>query len=279
MRLRSNPGGATAFGRDDHIGSHRSVDVLNRDENDPFDPHARRDDSFGRHGDDGSDDDGTERRGGLPALFRPRNPAGAAANPGARENGYVRELRTILSNLAKGGSQQRTPQRIVVTGVNIGTDGSMVARDLAATCAASGFRVLLVDANLNKPTVHRQFGVSNSAGLSNLLATADFPNRLPQSTAFPNLAVMAAGPKPPNYSGLLARERVFHRLEPIAHHFDYIVADAGTLPPSLVGRLSAGADNVLVVVKEHVSSMRELESMVRTLGAEGGPQPAVLMVE
>lgn len=203
-------------------------------------------------------------------------PLSNAAEPASP---YARELRKLLSNLAKGQSVQRTPQRLVVAGVNTSTEASTVAASLATTCAGSGFRALLVDANLDGPTVHRAFGVSNDVGLSNLLASAEPPHRFVQSTAFPNLAVVAAGPKLPNFSSLLARERVFHRLQPIASSFEYIIADCGSLSPSLVGRLSAGADNVIVAVKEHVSSMRDLSSMIHTLQAESVASPSVLMIE
>lgn len=192
---------------------------------------------------------------------------------------YARELRKLLSNLAKGQSVQRTPQRLVVAGVNTPTEASTVAASLATTCAGSGFRTLLVDANLEGAGVHRAFGLSNDFGLSNLLASAEPPHRFVQSTNFSNLAVIVAGPKLPNYSSLLARERVFHRLQPIAGSFEYIIADCGSLSPSLVGRLSAGADNVIVAVKEHVSSMRDLSSMIHTLQAESVASPSVLMIE
>ena len=192
---------------------------------------------------------------------------------------YVKELRTILSRLSKGQARQSTPQRIVIASVSSGMGASAIARGLAAASAGSGFRVLLVDTNLDRPTVHQHFGLSNDFGLSDLLASSGSPHRLPQSTAMPNLAVIVAGPKLSNYSSLLARERVFHRLQPISRHFDYIIADCSSLSASLVSRVSVGADNVIITVKEHDSSMKELENMVRTLRGESVPEPAVLMIE
>jgi receptor protein-tyrosine kinase len=203
-------------------------------------------------------------------------PLSDAAEPASP---YARELRQLLSSLAKGQAVQRTPQRLVVAGVNTSTEASTVAASLATTCAGSGFRTLLVDANLEQPSVHRYFGASNEVGLVNLLGSAEPPHRFVQSTAFSNLAVITAGPRLPNYSSLLSRERVFHRLQPIANSFEYIIADCSALSSSLVGRLSAGADNVIVAVKEHVSSMRELSSMIHTLQAESVASPSVLMIE
>ena len=139
--------------------------------------------------------------------------------------------------------------------------------------------MLLVDANFKRPSVHRSFGLSTSMGLSTLLSSPNPPHALPQATNVPNLAAITIGPDCPNWSSLLNRERIFHRLEPLAASFDYMVVDCGNLEPSLVGRVSAGADNVVVAVKEHVSSMRELANIVETLRGEGVREPAILMVE
>ena len=203
----------------------------------------------------------------------------ADLTPPTIAHGYAQQMKKLLSNLAGNHAVQRTPQRMVVTGVNTVSEASIVAVSMAMTCAASGFRVLLVDTNIERPAIHRQFGLSNAAGLSNLLAGSEAPHRFVQSTGVPNLALISAGPKLPTYSAMLARERLFHRLQPIASSFEYIIADCSALSPSIIGRLSTGVDNVLITVKEHVSSMRDLANMVDTLRAESVPDPAVLMIE
>lgn len=189
------------------------------------------------------------------------------------------DLKQVLATLAKGNSGQRTTQRVVVAGAKTGADASRIAWGLALTSAASGFRVLLVDTNLNRPAAHAQFGLSNDFGLSDLLLGSGSPHRFPQATRIPNLAVIAAGTHASTYASLLARGRVFHRLQPLAKYFDYIIADAGSLTPALLARVSEGADNVVVAVRRHGSSMRELASLVRTLRDEAAPEACVLMIE
>ena len=192
---------------------------------------------------------------------------------------YADDLKHVLATLAKGHSVKRSTQRIVVAGVNTEFDASRVAWGLALTSAGSGFRVLLVDANLHRPAAHTQFGVSNDFGLTDLLFGSEAPHRFPQSTPVPNLAVIAAGPKLSVYAGLLSREQLFHRLQPLAKYFDYVIVDAARLTPALVGRVSEGADNVIVTAKQHGSSMRELATLVRTLRDAGAPEASVLMLE
>ena len=201
----------------------------------------------------------------------------SSGNAGDQE--LATQLRELLTVLAQGQAVQRTPQRIVITGVHTETEASILTMSLAMTCANSGYRVLLVDANYVRPTVHRHLGLSTKLGLSTLLSSSDPPHALPQATAVPNLAAITIGPDCLNWSSLLTREHLFHRLEPLASSFDYMLVDCGALAPSLVGRISALADNVLVAVKQHVSSMRELANIVDTLRGEGVKEPAILMIE
>ena len=195
------------------------------------------------------------------------------------DRAFAAHLRELLTTLSHGQALQQTPQRIVVTGVHTEKEASFLATSLAMTCAGSGYRVLLVDANFARPMVHRNLGLSNKLGVSTLLSSADPPHTLPQATAFPNLAAITIGPPCANLSSLLTREQLFHRLQPLAASFDYMIVDCGALSPALVARISSGADNVLIAVKEHVSSMKELSDIVETLRGEGVREPAVLMVE
>lgn len=188
-------------------------------------------------------------------------------------------LKALLATLSGGQALQHTPQRIVLTGVQAGSEGSMLASNLALTCADEGYRVLLVDANLSAPMVAQNLGLSNHAGLSNLLSEAGSPNALVQATAHPNLAAITIGPACLNLASLLNRVPLFHRLEPLARRYDYMVVDCGSVPSSLVGRVCVGADKVVVAVKEHVSSMRELTTTVEALRGDGGCDPVILMVE
>lgn len=209
--------------------------------------------------------------------FTPDGSAFFQGRPVDRE--LTSQLRDLLTVLAQGDGAHRTPQRIVITGVHTETEASFIAMSLALTCASSGYQVLLVDANFERPTVHRNLGLSTRLGLSTLLTSSDPPHLLPQATPVANLAAITIGPECRNWSSLLTREQLFHRLQPLASSFDYILVDCGSLSPSLVGRVSSGADNVLVAVKQHVSSMRELSSIVETLRGEGVREPAILMVE
>ena len=200
-------------------------------------------------------------------------------NAARRRDRFAAQLKDLLWSLAKGRSVQRSPQRIVIAGVNTAQEASVVAAGLAVTCATNGYRVLLIDANLDQPSVHHAFRVSNESGLTDLLAGSNSPHRFPQATAYANLAVIPTGPQVANYSSLLARESLFHRVQPLAPSFDYLIADCGALAASLVSRIGTGADNMVVAVKEHISPMRQLADMIHTLQSDSLPEPKVLIIE
>jgi len=231
-----------------------------------------------------ADERGTEQRGRLVPLNDARREPTAFSDYEGRsrdeDNGALAtQLRDLLISLNQGSGVHHTPRRIVIAGVHTGKEASFLASSLAMTCARSGYRVLLVDANVPQPMVHRNLGLSNKFGLSTLLTSSEAPHSLPQATAVPNLAAITIGPDCPHITSLLTREQLFHRLQPLAGSFDYILVDCADLTPDLIGRVSAGADNVVVTVKQHVSSMREISSVVETLRHEGVSEPAILMVE
>lgn len=192
---------------------------------------------------------------------------------------FAAQLRDLATTLSGNRPGEAGPHSIVLSGVDTREDSSVVAASLAVTCAATGFQVLLVDANLTRPKVHSMFGVSNEYGLSDLLGSSNPPNFLPQATSIPNLAVIAAGSRVSNYASLLSRQRVRHRLDPIASAFDYIIIDASGLPASLLARVALGVENVVIAVKRHVSSIRALESTMRLLTDEGVQNSSILILE
>jgi Mrp family chromosome partitioning ATPase len=192
---------------------------------------------------------------------------------------FATQLRELVATLSANRTAQAGAHSIVLSGVGTDESSSVVAASLAVTCAVTGFQVLLVDANLSRPRLHSMFGLANGFGLSDLLGSANPPNLLPQATSIPNLAVICAGSRVSNYASLLSRQRVKHRLDPIAGAFDYIIIDASGLPPSLLAPISAGVDNVVIAVKRHVSSIRTLEATMRLLTDEGVHNSSILIIE
>jgi capsular exopolysaccharide synthesis family protein len=116
------------------------------------------------------------------------------------------------------------------------------AANLALALALGGSRVLLIDADMRRPGLHKTIGVQNGAGLSHLLVGQARVREAIQRTSEPNLYVVTAGRTPPNPSELLASERMNVLLSNLAHGpFDWVVIDT---PPVL-----AVTDAVIIAQK------------------------------
>lgn len=136
-----------------------------------------------------------------------------------------RSLRTaLLLSTAEGLGT------VVVTSAGAGEGKTVTAANLAVVMAQLGRKVLLIDADLRKPRLHRVFHVSNRTGLVHALTgNAELDDTL-QRTAVSDLWVTPAGPTPPNPSELLASSRMSDLLQMAKTRFDLVIFDT---PPVL----------------------------------------------
>jgi len=167
-------------------------------------------------------------------------------NPHSTDAESVRVLRTNLL-FASVDRQLRT---LLITSPTPAEGKSFVSSNLAVAFAQTGKRVILVDADLRKPTLHRVFGLVNNVGVTSALVSgADAIANLLQPTAVPELRVMTSGPLPPNPSELLSSQRMQELLRRLESHCDLVVIDS---PPVVVvsdtAVLASRTDGVLLVL-------------------------------
>lgn len=174
-----------------------------------------------------------------PALFSLHNPRDPVSEA-------FRALRTNLAFSTLG----KPIRSIVVTSVVPGEGKSTVAANLAVVLAQSGKRVIIVDADLRRPTLHKIFGLRNVGGFTDLLLSRSGQVQGLQSTAVPNLKVLTSGPLPPNPAELLSSEIVPPLIEALGEQADIVIFDTppiGALTDAVV--LSTRVDGTLVVVR------------------------------
>lgn len=136
-----------------------------------------------------------------------------------------RSLRTaLLLSTAEG---LRT---VAVTSSGAGEGKTVTSSNLAVVMAQLGRKVLVVDADLRKPRLHRVFNVSNRSGLVHMLTSSTELDDIVQRSAVSNLWVAPAGPTPPNPSELLASSRMTDLLQMAKTRFDVVIFDT---PPVL----------------------------------------------
>jgi capsular exopolysaccharide synthesis family protein len=149
-----------------------------------------------------------------------------------------RSLRTSLV-FTSGAESTRV---IAVTSSQPLEGKTTTACNLAVALALGGARVLLIDADMRRPGLHKTIGLPNGLGLSNLLVGQARVREVVQRTTEPNLFVITAGRTPPNPSELLSSERMSQLITNLAHGpFDWVVIDT---PPVL-----AVTDAVIIAQK------------------------------
>lgn len=185
------------------------------------------------------------------------------------------QYRTVRTNLqfAVAGDQPLRSMTVVSSGPGEGKSTS--AANLAVVFAQAGRKVLLVDADMHKATVHKTFGLSNEMGLSNLVSGQQAASSVIQATDVNNLSIITSGPTPPNPAELLNSRRMNVLMEELYQTFDLIVFD---LPPVMTvadGLIMASkTDGTVLVVREGVTRKdsvleaknRLLQAKARVLG-------------
>lgn len=157
------------------------------------------------------------------------------------------------------------PQKILVTSSSPGEGKTTTAINLAFALARADNRVLLIEGDLRKPKFHKVLKLSNVKGFSSYLAGAA-DSQIIQKGPLPQLAVIPAGPIPPNPSELLASSRVKVLLDSMSKEFDYIICDSPPLLPVADARILCRLfDGVILLSKSGVTTYDLLERSRRLL--------------
>jgi capsular exopolysaccharide synthesis family protein len=167
-----------------------------------------------------------------------------------------RALRTslLLSNLG-------SPPRVIMVTSALPQEGKTTTSiNTAVVLAQKGVRVLLIDADLRRPSIHKTLGMGPHSGLSNVLTgSATLEKAITRTAVLPNLFILAAGTPPPNPAELLASSNMRDVLMQLREQYDHIVIDT---PPSLSVTdavvLSPRADAVVLVIRSGQTTKQAL---------------------
>ena len=201
----------------------------------------------------------------------------ALQEPNSAYTEAIRAMRTSLL-LSRGGAP---PQAILVTSSVAGEGKSTLSANLAILLAQQGKKVLLVDADLRRPMLHRRFKLPSSAGLSSILAGQTSEADLSMiETPVPdvsNLHLLLAGPVPPYPAELLASPRMAQALSCWRGNYDFVVFDgAPVLPVTDSVILSQLADATLLVARFNYTERQSLDRSYRLLEAQG-QKPGIVL--
>ncbi|MBE2202176.1 MAG: polysaccharide biosynthesis tyrosine autokinase [Anaerolinea sp.] len=179
----------------------------------------------------------TDMTDALVVATDPRSPAAEA----------FRHIRTNIQYV----SVDRPLHTLLITSANMGEGKSTVSINLAAALAQSGKQVILVDADMRRPTLHKLLEVDGSKGLANLIIRGREDTSFLKGTLITNLRLLPAGRIPPNPAELLGSERMKDVLAWLQQQADYVIFDS---PPVLAVTdgvvLSQLVDSTLFVIGE-----------------------------
>lgn len=151
----------------------------------------------------------------------------------ASSNAY-RRLRTNIEY----NSKYPNVHSICLASANKGSGTTTIACNLAITFVANHSKVLLIDCNINKPTINKYFSIDNALGLSDMLLNQDYSNYYRYCTNFKDdhsnnlLYVMGTGRKVKNTLDLLSSRYFQEFMETMKDQFDFIVVDCPSIEDS-----------------------------------------------
>ena len=172
-----------------------------------------------------------------------------------------RSLRTNIQY----SSIDKQVKTLVVTSSNAGEGKSTVAGNLAYTFFQNGKRVLIIDCDLRKPSLHRKFNVSNEEGLTDVLVGTSKLNNVMKKID-DNLYLLTTGTLPPNPAEIIGSNTMENFLEQCKINFDYIILDTPPILPVTDSKLLAiKADATVVVVRSEVSKSKHVSQAFKEL--------------
>lgn len=195
-----------------------------------------------------------------------RTPAVFRAGPYSAAEAY-RLLRTNLtySMPPEGG------RLLVMSSANPGEGKTTTCANLAGALAVAGARVLTIDADLRRPTLHLHFGLQRARGLTDVIVGKLELEAALQPTRWAGLSAITCGYLPPNPAELLASTRLRDLLHGLRSRFDWVLVDT---PPVLAmadtSILAPFVDGIILVVGAEVSTRPAVQRSIDQLRGVGG---------
>lgn len=187
------------------------------------------------------------------------------------------QYRTIRTNL-QFTSVDHDLDSLLVTSSGPGEGKSMTTANLAVVYAQQGKKVLLIDADLRKPTVHYTFRLDNLRGLSNILIGEMRLEDATVTSDIDNLDVITCGPIPPNPSELLGSRMMHTLLDHAKTLYDLVIFDT---PPVLAVTdaqiLANIVDGALLVVRSGETEYEEAIKAKEALAPARGKLLGVIL--
>ncbi|MCJ1759076.1 polysaccharide biosynthesis tyrosine autokinase [Mammaliicoccus sciuri] len=163
-------------------------------------------------------------------------------------------------------------QTIVFTSEKPAAGKSTVSANVAITYAQAGYKTLLIDGDMRKPTQHYIFNTDNMDGFSNLIINKTDYNKAIHKTDIVNLDLLTSGPIPPNPSELIGSEKSLEVFDYLRSEYDFIIIDT---PPvntvtdaQLFSEIAKYVVYVVDVKKNDRNAVKKGKELIEKAGAK-----------
>ncbi|MCX5480096.1 polysaccharide biosynthesis tyrosine autokinase [Kaistia geumhonensis] len=200
---------------------------------------------------------------GLIPVLPPDQPVQAVLeDPHSAVSEAYRSARTALQFSTDRG----VPRNFMVTSARPSEGKTTTVTTLARMFGQIGMKILVIDADLRNPSLHKIVGVDNTAGLSNYLTGGADAESLLRDTSVANVSVLTSGPIPPNPAELLSGPRMLTLLTELRDQFDLVIVDSAPvmgLADALL--LSSVADGTLIVCAAGETPIETIKAATKRL--------------
>jgi capsular exopolysaccharide synthesis family protein len=184
---------------------------------------------------------------------------------GSPKSQFAESFRALRTSLLLS-SAGKPPQMILLTSATPSEGKTTISTNLSCVLAQRDARVLLIDADLRRPTVHHRFGLNGRIGLTTVLAgSTTVEEAIQQVPEIPNLSIMASGPVPPFPTEMLGSETMRKLLLQFREQYTHIVIDSPPLLSVTDGVVLAREADATVLIVRHGQSSKHVVRRARDL--------------
>ena len=181
---------------------------------------------------------------------------------------FATEFLRLLHRIKKSGNETEL-KSLLITSAMLSEGKSTICSFLAVTAARQkGFKTLLIDADLRRPSIHKFFAIARDNGLSEILVDNHNPVDMIKHTEMENLHILTAGKRTPSPSDVFDAEAIGRIVEEMKYYYDIVLVDcAPVLPVSDPMLLASKLDGIVLVVKAGTTQKEVVERAVDILNS------------
>jgi capsular exopolysaccharide synthesis family protein len=195
------------------------------------------------------------------------NPSSEKAQIDQKKDGFkmIESYRSLRTNIQFANIEKKN-KVFLIASPNPNEGKTTTIANLSYILSIMDIKVLIIDADLRKPHLHKIFNVNREPGLTDILIDKKKPEETIQSTSIKNLYLITAGAAPPNPTELLFSSRTDKLIQDLRESFDYIFLDS---PPLLAfadtPTLATKVDGVFAVLRAEKTTFKTAKAMQEIL--------------